>query len=104
LKKTTAVVETLLKIVTKYCVCVRISLFRVSRCQWCYCPYLLCRDGVVKIWLYGAKTDTAADEAVPHCGLTLNVRDFDNTIVCCLVVVMIWWLELIVAHATYLHC
>ena len=44
---------------------------------------------MVKIWLYGAKTDTAADEAVPHCGLTLNVRDFDNTIVCCLVVVMI---------------
>jgi len=33
---------------------------------------LLCRDGVVKIWLCGAKTASA--DVLPQCGLTLNVR------------------------------
>ena len=57
-----------------------LSLYVVAECwlarQRCYSQYFLCRDGVVKIWLYPAVAESTAG-SVPHCGLTLKVRTFE---------------------------
>jgi len=43
------------------------------------CRYSLCRDAVVKMWLYGTKTD--ATDVVPQCALSVkvNLRHIENS-------------------------